>query len=384
MPYESITDFLTLLRSQGKATRFARMPGLDWWVDALRRSGLIRVVVAATAPTVNRSTTAWFKPSNPSFPKEGLLYLWDAAHNEYRLATPGLFYNMLISAAGEEINVDFTADALLKVLDELFGTAEGTMIVHTGGTWKGLLKGAAGTVLSSGGTSVSWQKLALTSTLFDDLFGSSIGSLIVRGPTGWGPLSPGASGTVLTSAGSNVVPIWGAAGGGGGGGGITPSELNTLLDQLFGTVQGSTIYRGPSVWETLIPGTSGQVLTTQGGGANPKWAPIPVTGQPIPSVPNSWAVGSVLLVNVYNPPLPDPDGIYTKLNNGSSISGSQLGLVYFSGTFDGSGGGGPFVLPMTYNGAVGGLSGTWKNISGTTIYWPVNQGTSGGYFVRTA
>lgn len=51
--------------------------------------------------------------------------------------------------------------------------------------------------------------------------------------------------------------------------------------------QGSILYRGPSGWSVLGPGTNGQVLQTQGAGANPQWtsssggggSPINVTTQ---------------------------------------------------------------------------------------------------------
>lgn len=44
-----------------------------------------------------------------------------------------------------------------------------------------------------------------------------------------------------------------------------------FMDAIFGSTQGSIIYRNASQWTWLTPGTSGQVLTTQGAGANPQW-----------------------------------------------------------------------------------------------------------------
>ncbi len=46
---------------------------------------------------------------------------------------------------------------------------------------------------------------------------------------------------------------------------------SALLDTL-GSTQGDVLYRGASAWTVLAPGTSGQVLTTQGAAANPHWA----------------------------------------------------------------------------------------------------------------
>lgn len=53
---------------------------------------------------------------------------------------------------------------------------------------------------------------------------------------------------------------------------VSSSSLNTLLDNFFGSTQGSIIYRGASSWQALGPATSGLFLQTQGAGANPKWA----------------------------------------------------------------------------------------------------------------
>lgn len=47
--------------------------------------------------------------------------------------------------------------------------------------------------------------------------------------------------------------------------------LSQLLDWVGTTAHGDILYRGSSGWERLAAGTSGQVLTTQGAGANPIW-----------------------------------------------------------------------------------------------------------------
>lgn len=72
-----------------------------------------------------------------------------------------------------------------------------------------------------------------------------------------------------------------------GSGQFSSSSLTSLLDSNFGNTQGSILYRGASGWAALGPGTSGQVLETQGSSANPIWAtasggggsPINVTTQ---------------------------------------------------------------------------------------------------------
>lgn len=50
---------------------------------------------------------------------------------------------------------------------------------------------------------------------------------------------------------------------------ISPS-IQTLLDGISST-QGSILYRSASAWSALGPGTAGNVLSTNGAGANPSW-----------------------------------------------------------------------------------------------------------------
>lgn len=59
----------------------------------------------------------------------------------------------------------------------------------------------------------------------------------------------------------------------------TVAELTAsgVLD-LIGSTQGQVLYRGPSGWTVLAPGTSGFVLTTGGGAADPSWAVGGVVG----------------------------------------------------------------------------------------------------------
>lgn len=53
--------------------------------------------------------------------------------------------------------------------------------------------------------------------------------------------------------------------------GVEFASLSAVLDVLSST-QGVVLYRDSSGWAALAPGTSGQVFTSQGSGANPKWA----------------------------------------------------------------------------------------------------------------
>lgn len=64
------------------------------------------------------------------------------------------------------------------------------------------------------------------------------------------------------------------------GGSAAPSDntITAVLDKLFGTTQGSVVYRGASTWAALSPGSSGQLLSSGGAGANPTWITASGTG----------------------------------------------------------------------------------------------------------
>jgi hypothetical protein len=64
----------------------------------------------------------------------------------------------------------------------------------------------------------------------------------------------------------------------GGSAAPTASTLTAFLDNLLGSAQGDIPYRGAATWTALAPGTSGQVLASQGAGANPHWITVTGTG----------------------------------------------------------------------------------------------------------
>lgn len=48
------------------------------------------------------------------------------------------------------------------------------------------------------------------------------------------------------------------------------AEVQAILDQIT-TTQGSILFRGAADWQALAPGTAGQVLKSNGAGADPSW-----------------------------------------------------------------------------------------------------------------
>jgi hypothetical protein len=101
-----------------------------------------------------------------------------------------------------------------------------------------------------------------TLSTFLSFLGEAQGDLIYRNATLWTRLAAGTTGQVLRTQGSGANPQW--------------------TDQIVvsGEAQGDLIYRNASTWTRLAAGTSGQVLRTQGSGANPQWTDqIVVSGE---------------------------------------------------------------------------------------------------------
>lgn len=90
------------------------------------------------------------------------------------------------------------------------------------------------------------------------------GHVLYRAAVGWAALPPGTAGEVLTTNGAGADPAWGAV--------VAPSaDIQTLLDGISST-RGTVLYRGASGWAALAPGTAGYFLKTNGSGADPAWA----------------------------------------------------------------------------------------------------------------
>ena len=83
------------------------------------------------------------------------------------------------------------------------------------------------------------------------------GDIMFRGPVAWQNLTPGTSGQVLITNGSNQNPSW--------------STLPSSIPVAVGQYNGDTIYFNGSVWVRLAGGTAGGFLTTQGSGGAPYW-----------------------------------------------------------------------------------------------------------------
>lgn len=396
MSYNHITDFIGLWRRITGGVEKAMMPGLDWWVAAMARAGLINVVVSGTPPTGNEDQTAWFKPANPTYQAEGELFLWDNEQQGYFPATPGLFFKMLERVALADTG---NTDRMQSLFDTMFGGAPGTMIVRGDTEWEGLLAGPGGSVLTSQNGFPEWGAVPLAALQdgLDDVFGAVRGSIIYRGALKWAALNPGTLGDVLTTSGAGADPFWGAA------------ATSASLDKMFGGVQGSIIFRGMSVWQPLAPGTDYDVLVTHGAGKNPSWSGLSAsldtmfgntTGSILWRSSTGWTAlppgtdGQILQMDGGSPKWVPGQFQETPTNPVFGI-GSAVLCTLRAG------------VPCAYMGTVAGSNvstytdikdhegddkswwagwqaGTWMNISGLSLNgWPFS-GYNVGYFVRVA
>lgn len=247
MAYNPATDFLALWRESGGAVSGEQMPGLDFVVAALDRAGLLNVVVSATEPGSNQSTTAWFFPAVPSTSAEGALYLWDGA--AYVAATPALLLEFLQASAGQNGVSWWTSTG--GPPSNTVGN-DGDFDIRTdgvGGIYGPKAAGAWPPDPIPGSTNT------INQDAMDTTFGAAPGSLIFRNASDWVPRLIGATNELLAVQGG--FPVW--------------RGLSLLLDGVFSSTRGSVLYRGAAAWAALPPGVNTQVLTSGGPGADPAW-----------------------------------------------------------------------------------------------------------------
>lgn len=255
MPYEPSTDFVGLWRAVLGGVEKSELPGLDFVVAALGRAGIIRVVFSEVAPTVNQSTTAWFRTAHPSYAAEGALYLWDQRLGTYVPATPELFLIYIMAATDDDLLAIWAVMGIPT--DDIGKDGDYAIRLDAPGGIYGPKAGGHWPAQPIPGTSY------IQISAFLDWLGSTQGEIVYRGSTAWTVLQPGTVGQVLKTGGPSANPSWGSAA-------VTSPDF----DILFGGVQGSVIYRGLSVWSSLPPTTNGFVLTTHGAAANPSWVSV--------------------------------------------------------------------------------------------------------------
>lgn len=88
------------------------------------------------------------------------------------------------------------------------------------------------------------------------------GYVLYRAAGGWAALPPGTTGQVLQTNGAGADPAWAAQ--------AAAPDIQSLLNGIS-TTQGAVLYRNATDWVALAPGTAGQFLKTNGAGFNPAW-----------------------------------------------------------------------------------------------------------------
>jgi hypothetical protein len=146
---------------------------------------------------------------------------------------------------------------------------------------------------SSGHTDTAGSLAAFTAAGAASLVtGTTHGDVLYFNGTDWTRLAPGTSGQVLQTQGAGSPPQWAATGAGGDHSTLTnlgwtasahtgtAGSLATFngagaAAEVTGVTQGDVLYFDGTVWTRLPPGASGQVLQTNGAGANPTWSSAP-------------------------------------------------------------------------------------------------------------
>jgi len=201
---------------------------------------------------------------------QGSVLYRDNGANGWRSLPPG-GNGYLLASSGAGGNPQWVSPAQVlssSAFDSAFGAAEGDMIYRGPSVWQALAIGSNGMFLAVSGGLPAWETI---SNALDTAFGSPAqGAIIYRGAAGWTTLAAGTAGNLLQTNGAGNNPSWASP----------PSQALTSgqFDTLFGATQGSIIYRSGTGWTALAPGSAGDLLQTNGAGANPSWVAPAASG----------------------------------------------------------------------------------------------------------
>lgn len=148
---------------------------------------------------------------------------------------------MLLGTIGYTANriTNADIDAAAGIVFSKFQNADALSVLgrsaNSSGVLDEIVAGADGDVLRRSGTTVGFGEITL------------------------GALPQSASGEILGNSTGSTADV-------------ASTTLTAIIDRAICSTQGSLLYRAASSWLCLAPGTSGQVLQTNGAGANPSWA----------------------------------------------------------------------------------------------------------------
>jgi hypothetical protein len=159
-------------------------------------------------------------------------------------------------------------------------------------------------------------------------------------------------------------------------------SLTSLIDLALGNTQGDIIFRSGTSWAVLAPGTSGNVLATQGTGANPHWISPPASGVTSVVAGAGLNGGTITSTGTIDINFGTVVATAAQGNDARIIGAEQTankGVAGGYASLDGSGKVPTAQLPAS---AVGGLTyqGTW-NASTNSPTLASGTGTTGFYYV---
>jgi hypothetical protein len=227
-----------------------------------------------------------------------------------------------VAQIGAYVNANYPAQGITRITAAapLSGgtiTTTGTIGLTSNGVTNAYLATMSPYTIKANITSGTVAPTDATLTAILDTLGSTQGMTLYRGNTSWSTLPSSGTNTLLSVSGPNANPAW--------------QTLSYMIDNAINSAsaQGTILYRGASSWSALAPGTSGQILQTQGASANPQWTSVS-------------GIGTVTSVNA--------SGGSTGLNfTGGPITSS--GTLTMGGTL-GTGYGGTNLTSFTSGGAV--------------------------------
>lgn len=144
--------------------------------------------------------------------------------------------------------------------------------------------------------------------------------------------------------------------------------ISAVLDNL-GSTQGQILYRNASAWVPLNPGSAGEVLSTNGAGANPSWIAVGGTGT-VTSVAQSFTGG---LISVGGSP------VTTSGTLALTVAGTSGGIPYFSSASTWASSAALTANALVIGGGAGSAPATTTTGTGVLTALGINVGSAGAF-----